>query len=70
MGAGDGGAGADRLRVLVSEGQPLAPEALRTPVVDGTPLSAAEVEALLARLPDAGPGTAGPGTAGPGTAGP
>ncbi|MEZ5411373.1 MAG: alpha-2-macroglobulin family protein [Acidimicrobiales bacterium] len=63
MGSGRGGSGSDQLRVLLSEGQPLAPEALRTPVVDGTALSAAEVEALLARLPDAGPGTAEPGDA-------
>ncbi len=61
MGAGDGGTGSDRLRVLLSEGQPLAPLALTAPVVDGTALSAAEVEALLARLPDTGPGTAEPG---------
>lgn len=61
VGAGDGGTGSGRLRVLLSEGQPSGPEALRTPVVDGTALSAAEVEALLARLPDTGPGTAEPG---------
>jgi len=61
VGAADSGTGSGRFRIRLSEGQPLAPEALRTPVVDGTPLSAAEVDALLARLPDSGPGTAEPG---------
>ena len=57
----DDGTGSDQFRVVLSEGQPLAPLALSTPVVDGTPLDAAQVEALLARLPDTGPGTTEPG---------